>query len=313
MGSVVMRSLSAPFNRSFRRLFVLIESFPRALGSALICAGMAGAAAPWVLAADAGAGDKAAPKEKIYSVSFFAPVFESRAGQPSANAALQAAWTEIIGDTEVDLGQGKDGYTAPVGDIPIAHPRISDLNVAGSGSYSQSAILAIDQAIVRGLNAQGYGAVLAVPSPNDIDPQDSSDLRPHRGGTLHWFISIPTAATVRTVATGKRLGSSESRINNSAYERIVENSPVRPGSEITDETTPFFNQQVINDYVDRLNRQPGRRVDVARCRRRISRINTRWIISLTKLSRGMGICRRRTRGRLIRRLGASELGLLIIN
>src|SRR5208337_91005 len=27
--------------------------------------------------------------------------------------------------------------------------------------------------------------------------------------------------------------------------------------------TPFFNEKQVNDYVDRLNRQPGRRVDVA--------------------------------------------------
>ncbi len=263
MGSVVMRSLSAPSDQSFRRLFHLIDSLPRALCLALVCSGVAIATAPRIIAADAAPNSKAAPAERKYSVSFFAPVFESHAGQVTASASLQAAWTEIIGDTEVELGQVKDVYVAPSGDMPTSNPRISDLNVAGATFYSQSAILAIDQAIVRSLNSQGYGAVLAVPSPNDIDPQDLSDLRPHRNGTLHLFISIPTAATVRTVATGKRLGSSESRVNNSAYDRIVHNSPVQPNADITDDTTPFFNQQVINDYVDRLNRQPGRRVDVA--------------------------------------------------
>ncbi|MGD0464178.1 MAG: hypothetical protein ABSB74_16980 [Tepidisphaeraceae bacterium] len=225
--------------------------------------GVASAMGPGIAAAAEGTKLKPAAEEKTYSVSFFAPVFESHAGQAAANAALQAAWTEIIGDTEVDLGQSKDLYVAPSGDVPISHPRISDLNVAGAALYSQGAILAIDQAIVRSLNAQGYGAVLAVPSPNDIDPLDNSDLRPHKTGTLHLFISIPTAATVRTVATGKRLGSSAERVNNPAYERIVANSPVQHNAPVTDETTPFFNQQVINDYVDRLNRQPGRRVDVA--------------------------------------------------
>ncbi len=254
-----MRSLSAPCNRSFRRLFRLFDSLPKIL--CLVCVGVTGAMGPGIALAD-GSGGKAAA-EKTYSVSFFAPVFENRAGQPTANAALQAAWTEIIGDTEVDLGQSKGMYVGPVGDVSVSHPRISDLNVTGAAVYSESAILAIDQAIVRSLNAQGYGAVLAVPSPNDIDPQDQSDLRPHRNGTLHLFISIPTAATVRTVATGKRLGSSASRVNNPAYERIVKNSPVQANAEVTDESTPFFNQQVINDYVDRLNRQPGRRVDVA--------------------------------------------------
>jgi hemolysin activation/secretion protein len=229
---------------------------------AVTCAGIVCAAAPNIVSANQ-ATTKPAPPEKVYSVSFFAPVFESHPGQANANAALQASWTEIIGDAEVDLGQTRDLYVAPSPDVPISHPRVADLNVAGEARYTQGAILAIDQAIVRRLNAEGFGAVLVVPSPNDIDPQDLTDLRFHHGGTLHLIISIPTAARVRTVATGKRFGSSADRINNSKYERIVNNSPVQAGSQPTDEVTPFFNERVINDYVDRLNRQPGRRVDVA--------------------------------------------------
>jgi hemolysin activation/secretion protein len=206
---------------------------------------------------------KAKPPEKTYWISYFAPVFVSHPGQANSSAGLQAQWTEMMGNTVVDLGQSNEVYIAPSEDVPLAHPRIADLNVAGAAQYSQGAILAIDKAIVRRLNLEGYGGVLVVPSPNDIDPQDLSDLRPHRSGTLHLIISVPTAAEVRTVATGARYGGSKNRINNSHYNRIVENSPVQAKSQPTDDVTPFFNETVVNDYVDRLNRQPGRRVDVA--------------------------------------------------
>jgi hemolysin activation/secretion protein len=257
-----MRSFSVSAKRSSSRIIRLIDHLPRAFILALACAGIVCAIVPKIAAADSAAA-KPVPKEIAYSVSFFAPVFESRPGQANADAALQANWTSIIGDTEVDLGQSKDAYIAPTGDVPIAHPRISDLNVAGSALYSRGAILAIDQAIVRSLNAVGYGAVLVVPSPNDIDPQDLSDMRPHRSGTLHLLISIPTAAVVRTVSSGNRFGLSQSRVNNSKDERIIHNSPIQANSQPNDQTTPFFNEQVVNDYADRLNRQPGRRVDVA--------------------------------------------------
>lgn len=258
-----MRSFPAPAKRSFRTLFRLIDHLPIGLYMALACAGIVCAAAPNIVAAADQAKTEPAPQEKTYSVSFFAPHFESPPGRENSSAALQAAWTEVIGDTQVDLGQSRGLYVAPSADVPISHPRIADLNVAGEARYTQGAIMAIERAIVRRLNADGFGAVLVVPSPNDIDPQDLSDLRPHRSGTLHLDISIPTAAEVRTVATGNRFGSSEDRINNSKYERIVNNSPVQANSQPTDEVTPFFNEAVINDYVDRLNRQPGRRVDVA--------------------------------------------------
>jgi hemolysin activation/secretion protein len=212
-------------------------------------------------AADSPATMPAAPPEKTYTIDFFAPIFETRPGQPTADATFQANLSAIIGNTSVELGITPSGYVAPIHDRPTSVRKISELNVEGSAQFSQGAILAIDKAIVRNLNAHGYGAVLAVPSPNDIDPQDLSDLRVRRKGTMHILVSVPTAANVRTVAEGDRIGKNDTRVDNPKHQRILHNSPVqsttRPG------TTEFFDQLAVNDYVDRLNRQPGRRVDVA--------------------------------------------------
>jgi hemolysin activation/secretion protein len=251
-----MRSLSAPLsaNVSPHRLCMNVSAFAVAILCAVVFCLLP------VARADSPA---SRPSEMTYSINFFAPIFETREGQPTADAAFQANLSEIIGDTDVTLGISSAGYTAPSKDIPTASRKINELNVEGEAQFTQGAILAIDRGIVGSLNAHGYGAVLVVPSPNDIDPQDLSDLRARRRGTLHILVSVPTAGQIRTVATGDRISTSETRVNNPKYKRILHNSPVQPSTQPSSKTTTFFNAKIVNNYVDRLNRQPGRRVDVA--------------------------------------------------
>jgi len=253
-----MPSLSAPSRGNISVAPGRMISFRVALGIALVLTGFAR-----IAAADSSDSQPAPVPETMYSIDFFAPIFESRPGQPTADAPFQANLSEIIGDTVVELGVNSTGYIAPTKDIPTAQRKISEQNVEGTAQFSRGAILAIDKAIVRGLDAHGYGAVLVVPSPNDIDPQDLSDLRMRRRGTLHILISVPTAAEIRTVASGDRISTSETRINNPRQKRILHNSPIQPATQPSPGTTSFFNAKTVNDYVDRLNRQPGRRVDVA--------------------------------------------------
>ncbi|MGD0388048.1 MAG: hypothetical protein ABSC42_03750, partial [Tepidisphaeraceae bacterium] len=252
-----MRILWAPCKQTIGQVLGLTLGFSTALALFLVLS------MPNRAAADAPATKPAPAPEKTYTVDYFSPIFETRAGQATADAAFQAHLNEIIGNTEVDLGQTSTGYVPTAPNLPTARRRIAELNLEGSFEYSQGAILAIDKAIVRELNGQGYGAVLAVPSPSDIDPQDLTDLRPRRKGTLHILVSVPTAAQVRTVASGDRIPSWQPRVNNSKQGRIIHNSPVQPTTRPTKSATPFFDEQRVNDYVDRLNRQPGRRVDVA--------------------------------------------------
>ena len=249
-----MPSPSAPCKQTIGQVLQLALGFSTALAVFLVLS------MPISAVADAATSKPAG--EKTYSIDHFSAIFEARPGQATADAAFQAHLEEIMDDTEVELGQTSKGYVAPSPQIPTARRHISDLNVEGNTDYSQEAILAIDKAIVRQLNKQGYGAVLAVPSPNDIDPQDLSDLRRGHQGTLHILISVPTAAQVRTVASGQRIPW-QHRINNSKQQRITHNSPVQATTRPTKNTTPFFDEQRVNDYTDRLNRQPGRRVDVA--------------------------------------------------
>ncbi|MGD0767309.1 MAG: hypothetical protein ABSB42_03705 [Tepidisphaeraceae bacterium] len=252
-----MRSLSAPCKQTIGQVLRLTLGFSTTLAFFLVLS------MPNLAAADAPTSKPASAPEKAYWIDYFSPIFQTRAGQATADAAFQANLNAIIGNTDVELGQTNTGYVAASPDISTAHRRIAELNLEGSTEYSQGAILAIDKAIVRELNKQGYGAVLAVPSPSDIDPQDLADLRPRHKGTLHLLVSVPTAAQVRTVASGDRIPSSQPRVNNSKQARIIHNSPVQATTRPTANATPFFDEKRVNDYVDRLNRQPGRRVDVA--------------------------------------------------
>lgn len=200
-----------------------------------------------------------------FEIDSFVPVWISHPGQPTASPAMQAIFNQIFRDTEVDLGKELTRYVATADDLPTFQRSIAQLNVQGETHYSGSAIKAIDQAIVRALNEHGYGAVVVVPSDQEIRSSDAADLRPTANGPLHLLIVVPTAGEIRTIASGDRLGQSAPKKDNSHHARILRQSPVQPptSTSASASTTPFFNEMEVNDYVDRLNRLPGRRVDVA--------------------------------------------------
>lgn len=203
-------------------------------------------------------------EENNYTVTAFVPVLVTGPNAPAPNESLQGEVDDIFYDTDVTLGQAGSGYISATLAEKTTY-KISDYNLNGPSTYSGGALLEIDQAVARKFSEKGYGAVLVVPSPTDIDPKTMADLRPHKKGDLHLLITIPTAARVRTIASGQHLGSNPQKINNPAYDRILEDSPVQPATQPSDDQhgSPFLDKGDLDNYVDRLNRQPGRHVDVA--------------------------------------------------
>jgi len=198
-----------------------------------------------------------------YEVESFNPVWRSHPNQPSASPEFQNTVSQLFLDTPVELGKELDRFVAPRDGIPTFHFTISELNARGTSTYSGAGILTVDQAIVAWLNKHGYGAVVVLPSPQEIRSQDAADLRSDVNGPLDLWIIVPTAEQIRTIGSGDRLSASAAKKNNSHHARILRQSPVQPPSKESPGTTPFFNEEAVNDYVDRLNRLPGRRVDVA--------------------------------------------------
>lgn len=184
-----------------------------------------------------------------YLVSRFvlAYAFQEAEGQPDLT-------DEGFQRLTVRLGQTDSGYVLPRPGVPTVDVRLADITEGAGGFFYQSAIEEVCRAVVREFNRRGIYALFVAPSEKDIDERPPyKDLREGRT-SLALSIYVGTVRTVRTVAGGDRdLG--DPAINNPGHERVLRLSPVKPGA--------VLRKDRLDDFAYRLNRHPGRRVDVA--------------------------------------------------
>jgi hemolysin activation/secretion protein len=140
------------------------------------------------------------------------------------------------------------------------------LSEAPDGAYSLAALQSIQSQMVAALNKSGYYGVIVISDPEQVDPRTGEDLR---GGNSELEIDIWISAVVeqRTVAKGKG-AEGENPINSSRHKMILEKSPVGGASdtESADESSnggSLVNKDALDEYLERLNRFPNRRVDAA--------------------------------------------------
>ncbi len=173
---------------------------------------------------------------------------------------------------EVTLSEANGVLSAPGGVGQQMTVKLEELasNSRGARKFSVSAINAIGAVIVKDLNARGLIGVLVSPDPTQIDPQTLHDLRPAANRSLTLDIWTRTVKQVRTLGQGERwarptapkdLPSEETRINSKYHERIRDNSPLQPGPD--GQPGDLLRKDVLDDYLFRLNRHAGRRVDAA--------------------------------------------------
>lgn len=173
-------------------------------------------------------------------------------------------------DMEIPLSVEGDGLIAAQPDRPTQVLTLRELcdgtvrrhSLDADGSIAGS-IDAICQAIYTAMINRGYAGVLVAPDPDQIDPSTREDIRfeyDEDDDSLRIFVYIAVISDVRTVASGERVSEDE-RINAAKHARIRRLSPVKPSSE--DETRAYIQRRQLDDYVLRLNRHPGRRVDIA--------------------------------------------------
>ncbi len=194
------------------------------------------------------------PDAPLYSVSRFLLEFRSEhAEHPSI---------EQVSGAVVTLGVVPEGYVAPGGGAPNTTMRIGDIAEATSAKFSAGALTQVSKAVVTELNRQGLAGVAVQIHPDDIDPQTGEDKRAGQQGDLRLVVWTGKVALVRTVAAGVRLQSGieageSTRVNNtdSVHARIRNQSPVQPGD--------LMNAKEVDDFLFRLNRHPGRRVDAS--------------------------------------------------
>ena len=159
----------------------------------------------------------------------------------------------------VELGLTAQGYVGPRDGVPRVMIRIGDTFGSvqtGGANFFPSAILRVSQAIVAELQRRQLIGLFVIPSPDDIDDLTGDDLRERRGRTdLGITIWAGIVREVRTVAAGDRVPASEQRINNPLHQRLINQSPLKPGD--------LLRKDKLDNFALRKNRHPGRRVDAA--------------------------------------------------
>jgi len=126
----------------------------------------------------------------------------------------------------------------------------------------RSAMLAIQVALLRALERRDIIGVFVLAAGIDDRNEQFRDLRAAGDRSVELQIFVGTATEVRTIASGDRVALTE-RMNHPAHDRLRRRSPVAPPTAEDVERRDLLRRRELDDFVLRLNRHPGRRVDVA--------------------------------------------------
>jgi hemolysin activation/secretion protein len=160
---------------------------------------------------------------------------------------------EELVNLPVRLGKSETGFTAPTGGESDVTLSVVELNAQGATKLEWGAVQAVARAIVEAINQRGFSVLFVAPAADEIG-QDRSDLRPGQSGELNLFVYTGRVEGVRTVSideTGAQAVDRDRTLDN----RVRNNSPLNTGD--------LARQEVLEEYLLRLNRHPGRRVSAS--------------------------------------------------
>ncbi len=165
-------------------------------------------------------------------------------------------------NTEITLGVKDDAYVAARPGVEMVKIKLGEIGKSAPQKIYRSGIAAIYGQVVRYYNARNIIGVFGVVDAADIDANDN-DIRPADRTTMQFIVVTSEVKQVRTVAIGDNTAD-KNRVDNPRQALIRERSPLQPATE-GQETgrMDLLKKDALDEYVLRLNRQPGRRVDVA--------------------------------------------------
>lgn len=183
-------------------------------------------------------------------------------------SAAHPAPAEVL-EATVDLTPVVDGYIAARAGDRVVRVRLADLPTltadpsGGTIRLYDSALASLAPAIVARLQHLGLVGVYAEPDPDQIRVENGEivDARGPGITSLTFQITTGRVTEVRTVGLGERLPPDQT-LNNPVHDRIRQASPVAPATD-ADASRDLLRSDRIDEYAMRLNRHPGRRVDVA--------------------------------------------------
>lgn len=192
---------------------------------------------------------------------------------------------DVLRNTTVTLGTAGGGYVEPREGLPTVSLSLADLSQEPVQRFNLLALSAVVRAVFEEYQRRGLGGLVAdasadiyLPLRRDpdtgavsidtTDPNAGRDLRPEKRPDapteLHLIVYSALVTQVRTQATGQRIGPDEDPINSPLHERIRSRSPVQPFQEGAEgERRDLLRKDLVDEYIFRLSRHPGRRVDAA--------------------------------------------------
>lgn len=176
-------------------------------------------------------------------------------GHPSPEALLDAV---------IQAVPTQDGWAAPRPREEVRGLRLADLPTLADQRFTDTGLTLIAPAVVQLLKDMGLVGVYVTPDPAQFRVEDGRvvDLRPAGVTTMTLQVTTGVVTELRTVAIGERIDpKKENTVNHPLHQRIRERSPIQPRGE--GGTTDLVRRDLIDDYLYRLNRRPGRRADVA--------------------------------------------------
>ena len=172
--------------------------------------------------------------------------------QPSLNGLLPVV---------VELFESPQGWRAAREDEPT-----TKLEIGGPTSrpiiLTPTGLAKTLRALVEEIHATGLYGVDVRPSNQDINLDTERDLRPAGQDRLRVIVSVGRVSRVRSIAVGDRIDD-EWKIDHELHEGIRTASPLMPSGGVDDDTTNLLDRHELEDYLHRLNRHPGRRVEAA--------------------------------------------------
>lgn len=162
---------------------------------------------------------------------------------------------------QVELRRTERGWDAPREGEPS-----ESVSVGGPDSpvlaLEPGGLVRVLGALVTRLHETGLYGLDVRPARSDFDLENEVDLRPEGRDALRLVISVGRVARVRTVAVGDRV-KGDWKIDNEIHTGIREASPLQPSGVGDEDSTDLLDRHALEDYLYRLNRHSGRRVEAA--------------------------------------------------
>jgi hemolysin activation/secretion protein len=164
----------------------------------------------------------------------------------------------------VDAAATQDGWAAPGPREPVQRFKLGDVHRLQQQRFTDTGLTLLAPAVVQYLKGRGLVGVYVTPDPAQLRVEEGRviDLRPAGVTTLTLLVTTGTVTEVRTVGVGERLPPDKT-VNNPVHQRIRDTSPIQPRHEGDTKTTNLLRGDLLNDFLFRVSRYPGRRADAA--------------------------------------------------